>query len=171
MPAYETDKRMKTFSGKSENGIINWTLQPNDPVYSGPSNPDSSNVEQERESEGSYYILKISKLGWINCDKFYDVKNKTDLLVKADTSSKNSIMIIFKSMKSVLPGYNYSGKVTEFKDLPAGQEVTVLAYRVNEKTKRAVVGMQDLKLGNQTQVNLNMAEMSLDDFKAALTRF
>jgi len=170
IPTYLTDKRMQVFSGKRENGIVDWNLQPNDMVYSGKNDPDSSNIENEGDGQ-SYFIMKVSKLGWINCDKFYEVKNKTNLLVKADTSSKNSVMIVFKSMKSVLPGYFTSSKLTEFSELPAGEEVTVLAYRVNEKTKRAVVGMQDIKLGNEKQVYLNMAEMSLDDFKASLSRF
>lgn len=171
MPMAERDKKMQVFSGKRENGIIDWALQPNDPIYTGPDIPAEDNFEREGSGEGDYFIMKVSKLGWINCDKFYDVKDKVSLFVKADTNMKNSIMIVFKRIKSVLPGYSYSGLPTEFNDVPAGEEVTVLAYRVNEKTKTAVVGMQDIILGSEKQANLTMTEMSLDDFKARLAQF
>lgn len=171
MQAAQRDKRMQVFSGKRENGMVDWALQPNDPVYAGPDVTAEDNFEGEGSGEGDYFIMKVSKLGWINCDRFYEVKNKVNLLVKADTSMKNSVLLIFKGMRSVLPGYSYTSFTVEFSDVPAGEEVTVLAFRINEKTKRATVGMQDLKLGSEKQVNLTMTEMSMDDFKSRLAGF
>ena len=81
------------------------------------------------------------------------------------------IALIFKNIKSILPGYYNEKKVAEFANIPDGEEVTVLAYRVDKKNKSAVVGVQEVTLGEEGQVDLTMNEMSLDDFKLLLTKF
>ncbi|MFM1874484.1 MAG: hypothetical protein RL266_221, partial [Bacteroidota bacterium] len=41
------------------------------------------------------YLLKSDQLGWINCDQFYDVENKTDVIVMVDTVYRPSVRMVF----------------------------------------------------------------------------
>ncbi|MBC7864531.1 MAG: hypothetical protein IAF38_16270 [Bacteroidia bacterium] len=190
MPARQIEKGMRIFSGKLEKGIIDWTPGPKakegdavstvnlegdnelmlsdqtDGIYKG----DPENYE-----EGTYfqdaYVMESTKLGWINCDRFPDIKEPVDIFVNADTSNSNSVALIFRNMKSVLPGYKYSNKFTEFHRLPKGEDVTVIAYRINKKTKQTFVGREDLKLGDQDSIQLQMEEVDLAQFKTMLKEF
>ena len=179
MPVQEEERKTKLFSGKMKNGIVDWTARGNaaaDDLDAGNSEYDSSyGVEREMVFEGEYggadYIMRSGSLGWINCDRFYEMEKKTTLFVKADTGRRTCIALIFRGMKSVLPGYYNEAKVAEFSNIPAGEDVTVLAYRVDEKNKTAIVGTEDITLGDTKKVYLDMREMTLNDFKTFLTQF
>ncbi len=186
MPTDAYDKKMKAFSGKLKGGIVDWRVN---------GTVSNAGIEQKRDtaatvgdnseffgerSEGFFtpgaeypegYLMSMTKLGWINCDRFYDTNNSTHLLVKADSIEKTCVALIFKTMKSVLPGYQFANHTTEFKNIPSGEEVIILAYRVNEKTKEVVVGKQELTLGDTSLVQLNMETMSLPDFKTMLAQY
>lgn len=170
MPARTLDKKMKVFSGKQKNNLLDWTEQPNDIISTSTDIPGEYEGEDSLE-EGNYFLMKVSKLGWINCDKFYDVKDKTKLIVKADTNVKTSVVLVFTKMKSALPGYYMSpNKIIEFSDLPAGEDVTVVAYRIDEKNKKVVAGTGRATLGSDVLINIQMKEMPLGDFKAVLEK-
>lgn len=181
MPSTYPDKTMKAFSGNLNNGIVDWKVNGSIAIEAIESVPDSGVADSperfgdyELEGRGEYqegYIMKLSKLGWINCDRFYNTEKPTNLIVKADSIEKTFVALVFKEMKSVLPGYEFSNHSVEFKSIPSGQEVSVLAYRVNEKTKLVQVGQQDVVLGDTSLVQLNMESMNMNDFKNLLSRY
>ena len=186
MPANNPSTAMKAFAGILRNGIIDWSKEGNTKIADGPENADSSGSADSTSSgeggpvlDGVYeqeryfnmYTMSLNKLGWINCDRFYDIEKQTNLLVRTDSVGKTFVALIFKEMKSVLPGYDYSNNVVEFSRIPYGKEVSVLAYRINEKEKTAIVGMQDVVLGEVKQVTLNMEKMDLDNFKSVLAAY
>ncbi|MES2515412.1 MAG: hypothetical protein V4580_14760 [Bacteroidota bacterium] len=185
MPASNYDKKMKAFSGRLKGGIIDWKVNggvSNILIDSFTEVPDSESLaDRSFEGEGAIfkpgidnqegYLMTMSKLGWINCDRFYDMKTSTHLLVKADSVAKTCVAMIFKQMKSVLPGYQFANHTTEFKNVPLGEQVTVLAYRVNEKAKEVTVGRQEVVLGDTNVVQLNMEVMSIPNFKTLLAGY
>lgn len=176
MPAFPGDKTMKAFSGKLKDGIIDWKVD---------GTLTLDNIQEEEgegidgsgegfRGEGNYqetYIMSMTKLGWINCDRFYETKNPTKFLVKADSVDKTFVALIFKDIKSVLPGYQFANFTTQFSGIPAGADVTILAYRVNEKTKEAIVGKQDVIVGDTNIVQLAMERISITEFKSMLKDF
>jgi hypothetical protein len=179
MPAFPGDKTMKAFSGKLKNGIVDWKVDGTltldniqDQNKEEGSNPES--FGNGFRGEGNYqetYIMSMTKLGWINCDRFYETKNPTKFLVKADSVDKTFVALIFKDIKSVLPGYQFANFTTQFSGIPAGADVTILAYRVNEKTKEAIVGKQDVIVGDTGVVQLAMERISITEFKSMLKDF
>lgn len=178
MPAFPGDKTMKAFSGKLKDGIVDWRVDGKlkvDNFNQGSTEGEgASNPENIGEGGGEYqetYIMSMTRLGWINCDRFYETRNPTHFLVKADSVEKTFVALIFRDMKSVLPGYQYANFTTEFKGIPVGANVTILAYRVNEKTKEAVVGREDITVGDTSLVQLAMHPMSAADFKTMLKGF
>jgi hypothetical protein len=97
-------------------------------------------MEREREAEMAVakndealdaYLLKSSELGWINCDRFYDAAQVTDMIVQVDTALRPSVRLVFDDINSVLAG-NYdarSGQV-RFSGIPVGQKVRVVGYSI-----------------------------------------
>ena len=75
--------------------------------------------------------MKINQLGNINCDRFYDVPNKTDIIVKLNDTEYDQIRVlaVFNDIKSVIHGSYLptdKGSIT-FHNLPQGKNVVYLA--------------------------------------------
>lgn len=75
--------------------------------------------------------LKISELGNINCDRFYNVEKKTDVIVNLNEYDFDEIRVyvVFNKIKSVIPGYYREGDkgTIKFTGLPVGEDVVYLA--------------------------------------------
>jgi hypothetical protein len=77
-------------------------------------------------------------LGNINCDRFYDVDEKTDVIVKLNEFNFDEIRVnvVFNKIKSVIPGYYREGDMgtIKFSNLPVGEDVVYLAatFKGNE---------------------------------------
>jgi hypothetical protein len=52
-----------------------------------------------------YQSVELKQLGWINCDRFYDVKNRTNLhyaFTSKDSFTCASVYLVFKDMNSLM---------------------------------------------------------------------
>ena len=94
-------------------------------------------------------ILKATKLGWINCDRFSEIKEKTDLIVSIDQKFKPEIRLVFKDINSIMPALSINNKLV-VKNIPIGQKATLMAFSyVNDEvyfvTKEIVIGKNSLE--------------------------
>jgi len=182
----ELKNGMKPFEGKSRDGLIDWDVEINGDVKKIKEGTqlfreeqdvkDSSNWEAEEWSEEGYYaeadgyLMKVGKMGFINCDRFYDFVVKTDLIVSVDTDVKMSYRLVFEDIKSVLPGYEYSPEGDmKFPDLPKGKKAIVLAYSISKKTNEAKFAYAPITLGKQKEVYLIPTSMSVSDLQKELS--
>lgn len=125
----------------------------------------------EMRNRTDAYIMSVSNLGWINCDRFYDIEQPVDLMVNVPENWENvSVRLVFKSIRSVLPGYyvNENGLV-KFESVPAGEEVTLVAY--GKKGSRMLWDEQEMILGDKKTTALALTEVSKNDFAARLQAF
>jgi len=182
----ELKNGMKPFEGKSKDGLIDWDVEVNGSVKKIKEGAqlfaedqdveDSSNWEGEDWSEEGYYseadgyLMKVGKMGFINCDRFYDFAVKTDLIVSVDSDVKMSYRLVFEDIKSVLPGYEYTpnGEM-KFPNLPKGKKATIIAYSISKKTKQAQFAYGRVKLGEQNKVYLISKSMSVSDLQKQLS--
>lgn len=150
---------MKVFSGDVKKGVIDWRLQGDGSVSTISSvtafTPELDNFSEvseeyyEGETDGyegvlsaetidgyyekDMYELKLNDVGWINCDAFYEVTDKTDLLVNCDTSGNVNVMLIFKDRKSLLPGYQCSNTAQiKFSDIASNELAVLIVFRKNK---------------------------------------
>lgn len=182
----ELKNGMKPFEGKSRDGLIDWDIESNGNVKKIKEGTqlfveeqdveDSSNWEDEEWSEEGYYaeadgyLMKVGKLGFINCDRFYDFAAKTDLIVSADTDVKMSYRLVFEDIKSVLPGYEYSPEGDmKFPDLPKGKKAIVLAYSISKKTNEAKFAYAPITLGKEKKIHLTPKTLSIADLQKELS--
>lgn len=172
IPSVEPDNKMQLFTGNLKNGIIDWKVNGKMEISNSGSESDLESANYEEEggigNSSTGYLMKLSKLGWINCDRFYDIQKKTKLIVKVPSVKNTTVALIFKDIKSIMPGYCYSNNTIEFANLPDGQNVTLLAYSIDEKAKNAKACTYNLLLGETKEIELKMNEMGLDELKSLI---
>jgi len=127
--------------------------------------------QASNDAAADAYLLTSSQLGWINCDKFYDVQEKTDVIVMVDTVYRPSVRLVFDNIKSVMGGeYDHrNGKVT-FRDVPVGESVRLVGYSIMDgtpfmanRTVKVSNGLkQDLKLAATTKKEMEVELASLN---------
>ncbi|WP_276978427.1 OmpA family protein [Flavobacterium filum] len=92
---------------------------------------DTLSVENEKLMKE--LILSSPKLGWINCDRFYDSNSpKIDLIVEFNEEFTPDVSLIFEEINSVLPySYREDNKLI-FKNVPINMKVKLVGkYKQN----------------------------------------
>lgn len=174
-------KGMHTFYGKHQDNLTNWipsvreegkTATPKPETLTAPADgegieADYSDYEGEESmyaDKNEAYFMESSRLGWINCDRFYDVQDKTDLFVKADSTLKPSVRLVFSDIKSVMPGYKYSSDYTiKFDNMPSGKEATVVVFAT--KGDQIYLGTETVTLGKIKNMEVTMRAVTKEEFK------
>lgn len=117
------------------------------------------------------YLLKSDQLGWINCDEFYDVENKTDVIVYVDTTYRPSVRMVFDNISSVMGGYyNQRAGTVTFSGIPVGESIRLVGYSIMDgnafMANHSVVVSdnlkQDLKLVATTKQEMEAELASLN---------
>lgn len=91
----------------------------------------SSNIQSMSGRELDVYVLSASRLGWINCDYFWQTSDpKINYYVKADPSQKPMVKLIFKQAKSLMTG-TLEGDKYVFGNIPINQEVKIVSITYN----------------------------------------
>ncbi len=183
---------MKTFSGQEQNGQINW-VQQNPSSESAPVSISGKVGTRKdiRSDQGDYsdirgnsyimdtttvreynamdkMILKSSGLGWINCDHFYNSKNKTDLIVNVDTTLLPMVRLVFKNINAIMPAYLKKDGKMVLNNIPVGQKVTLIAFSVVNYVPW-FVSKDILVSPNQTE-NLVLVQTNMDELKKNLKK-
>lgn len=182
LPTTTYHNDMFTYYGNTKDGIIDWEVDKTEPVFLN-DNPtpfieeeqqvysDEWGDEMVMESEGdqTFYQLSAGKLGWINCDRFYDTPNTSPLMVKVDTKEPVSVRIVFRDINSVLPCYTSSNHkdVYTAKNIPTGEKVLLMAYSV--KGNNAVLGYKEITIGENSSEILTLNNLSKRRFEGAVS--
>lgn len=89
-----------------------------------------------------YKAVEIKQFGWINCDRFYDEPNKTDVRYVfngKDSVTSANVYLIFQNINSVMQSQYFSFAENKFnssfQNLPVGSKVKLIAVSLkNDKT-------------------------------------
>ncbi|TND07929.1 MAG: hypothetical protein FD123_2737 [Bacteroidetes bacterium] len=170
------EKGMRTFYGRHTDGLTNWLpsiREEGQPQKETPKTVVDSETGETYDSEGEseeeyskldYYFMQSSRLGWINCDKFYEEKDPVDLYVKSDTALKPAIRMVFTDLNSVLPGYYYSAdKTVKFDNIPKGRIVNVVA--IAQKGDKYYFGSGEVKTGSERIIEVPVTQMTKAEFE------
>ena len=116
----------------------------------------------------SRYIFSSSKLGWINCDRFFnDSRQKLDLFVKTGEYDDLNIKLVFHSIKSIVTGAQI-GNSYNFKQVPIDEKVTVVA--IGKRNQRNFVAFGDYSTNSGTVDNLVFQQVTNEGLKDALRK-
>lgn len=126
----------------------------------------NNTITSMNDLELNYYIFSSSKLGWINCDFFWETKDeKIDYIVKADPQSKPNIKLVFKEAKSILTG-TLDGDKYIFKNVPINQDVKIVA--ISFKGSKPLLSISLTKTNKQTFDKFDYKEFALTDLEKQL---
>jgi hypothetical protein len=79
------------------------------------------------------YLMSTTELGWINCDRFPELGEKTDIIVMVDTTLRPSVLMVFTDIKSVMDGqYDARSGTVTFSNIPVGKTVRLVGYSIKD---------------------------------------
>ena len=171
---------MEVFHGAFENGQINWKpeTKPTEINKAGFFAQDGGYpVSEEAAAEmraaskidsiARNNILKSTKFGWINCDRFLQFDNLTSLKVEYDTVFKPSAFLVFNEINSIMPSF-YGKFNRQFINLPVGYEATLIIFCVDgEKT---YFSSRKFVIQDKKEIMVEFKETSLDKIKVEIEK-
>lgn len=127
------------------------------------------NIQQRKNyilSQKIYNEIGITKLGWINCDRFLEVEDKTDLYASfnpKDSIKNANVYLVFKDINSVIQVLYYADKSPQFENMPVGYKARLIAYTV--KDEKVFAYSNDFTITKGQKLTLDLKEISEKDFK------
>jgi len=126
----------------------------------------NQNIKTMNEAELNYYIFSSSKLGWINCDYFWQTEvEKIDYIVKVDPNSKPNIKLVFKQAKSIMTG-SLEGDKYIFKNVPIDNEIKIVAVTFNGS--KPLLSVSETKTSKQIFDNFQYKDFTITDLERQL---
>jgi hypothetical protein len=120
------------------------------------------------------YSFSITNLGWISCDRFYDLSRSqlTNFTIdpgKEFEHTYTQAILIFEKENAALPGYWREGGKIYFYQLPIGEEVNIVC--IGAKNGKAYSAIQKIKVTPGIVPVLNFKETTPEQFKKELSAF
>jgi hypothetical protein len=117
----------------------------------------------------SKYILKATKLGYINCDRFYNYSNSNEnVLVNLPKNYNGKVQMIIPAVNGVYEAQKTKDNTWAFTNLPKGLPFTLIAFSPKNGAISACV--EKGKTGNQTISNLTFLKYSCNEFVALVQK-
>ncbi len=126
---------------------------------------EKSPIKNIDEAEFNYYIFSVGKLGWINCDRFIEFEEKTDLLVNIHESQNTKLKLVFSEIDGVLKSHFKDGKYL-FKQVPIGQKATIVG--INNANNQLLVAIKEITIDENPIENLKFSRITLSELKRKL---
>lgn len=115
-------------------------------------------------------MMSTLKLGWINCDRFYDVKKTVDCQVALGQPGKPecAAFLVFQDMRSVMPGQRDAQGGFTFSKIPEGLAATVVVLDVKAQEERYAMAMQAVTTRGGRVATLELQPMQAEQLIARL---
>ena len=89
---------------------------------------EKSPIRNVDDAELNYFVFSVSKLGWINCDRFLESEKTVDYFVQIPTDKNTKIKMVFKDINGILMATSTDEKFV-FSKVPIGRQVTIVAIK------------------------------------------
>ena len=194
MPFKASFPDMFTYYGGKKDGIIDWEVNLKERAIANGNIPQQEvtkvqeivvNEEDEymnervqqsnnmldspyEEEAVDFYELSAGKLGWINCDRFYEAKHTSTLAIRVDSDKAMVVRLVFRDINSVMPCYSNSNHLDQYEatGIPTGEKVLVLAYSVKDDT--AILGYKEITVGENKTEFITLNNLTKTRFEGAV---
>jgi len=113
------------------------------------------------------YVATVSKLGWINCDRFYnDPAEKMEVLIQEAEDA--TLYAICKDINAMLPFHRNSEGTYAANGLQKGKKITIIAIKIKDGMPQ--FAQQDMKVGDATLSNMAYKSLPLRELKEELRK-
>ncbi|MFT5617967.1 MAG: hypothetical protein ACI85I_001193 [Arenicella sp.] len=128
---------------------------------------EKSPIKNMDEAELNYYIFSVSKLGWINCDRFYDAEETTDLFVQNPVNSQTKLKLVFSDIGGILMADIIEGKYV-FKKMPVGSKATIIGIKNDDGDM--FTAFKEVEISKEPIKELNFTETTLAEFRSQVEK-
>ncbi|MFN0175871.1 MAG: OmpA family protein [Saprospiraceae bacterium] len=113
------------------------------------------------------YVATVSKLGWINCDRFYnDPSEKMEVLI--NEAEDATLYAVCKDINAMLPFQRNSAGTYAANGLPKGKKITVIAIKIKDGMPQ--FAQRDMKVGEAALSSMVYKSLPLRDLKEELKK-
>lgn len=125
-------------------------------------------MEQAADDIARPYEFKVTKLGWINCDRFIDVPDKVDLDIELKTFSQPIAYLVFSEINSIMEVlFDSKGKATA-SNLPKNYQADLV---ILDKIKGDFMWTkQNIKIGVESKLTSETRKLTVDELKGELKK-
>ena len=122
----------------------------------------------------TYDAIKVAKLGWVNCDRFYDdnsQKSRIDLYVNnVEEIGRARFYLVFKDINSVMAeNYRKSDNSTvSFARVPEGKQVVIIG--VAGKGEQVFLFQQELTTKTGLELKVDLAPASTEEIRRTISK-
>ncbi len=173
LPSDSVDNDMTLFTGGIDSSQFNWTVIPDVVTTQNQGNLNDTSWAQDTLPyfyyDPSKYIFTVSTLGWINCDRFYNSPNTTDIKVVCNgvvDDYNTRAFLVFNSINSVSSLWSYTPGVFDSAIVPVGESVSVVVLTL--KDGKEYIGLKDVIITNDMEILVNLTEASEVEIKAII---
>ena len=122
-------------------------------------------ISKDNKEELDYYVFNSDQLGWINCDRFYDVEDRTNLIVNQKPADDLQVKIVFDNIKSIMNGAPGPNSYT-FSDIPVGEDITIIGLKIQDNQPQ--LAYKKTKIIKDMAVDLDFKPITTEDLKSRL---
>ncbi|MFP2995091.1 energy transducer TonB [Spongiivirga sp. MCCC 1A20706] len=126
---------------------------------------ESKDPSRLSNPEINAYIFSGTKLGWINCDRFRRTNQK--MMVKIKDAEGSKIKLIFKNIRSVLPG-NVLSNAVDFGSVPSN--TPALLFALKKIDGKFYMATKEITTAKGLELDLDFKEMSLKQLRQAVEK-
>lgn len=114
------------------------------------------------------YLYRVNRLGWINCDRFYNVpqEEKVTLAIADEDEQEEELFVIFKDIKSMMKASRWKGEMYQVSNLPKDMEIRVVGIKVVDG--KAQLAVSDTRVTDEHLLRLSYQPASINKIRAAL---
>ncbi|MCI5081005.1 MAG: OmpA family protein [Saprospiraceae bacterium] len=115
------------------------------------------------------YIFEVNDLGWINCDRFYEVPlaMKESMWIADLDLSDEQVFVVFKDIRSMMRAGKYQNYYKTNK-IPTGMNVRVIGIKLEDG--KPLLAVKDTQVGQENQLVLQYESCSLSQLRESLSQ-
>ena len=164
-------KPFYAFFGNEKGGNLNWSKQ-SDKKFKMSTIQETIISEEFVEDEDREYGLEywesevtslsgsFSKLGWINCDRFYTEEEKITMNFKIESDKPVHVYIVFHDINSVMPAYKIMNGAYTISGIPVGKNISIVALNNDNKSGTGELGFFKTSSNNNQKINFKTERIS-----------
>jgi|GEM_PF-3927946 hypothetical protein len=125
------------------------------------------------------YTVSVSKLGWVNIDRFLDdpscKESKLSVIVKGIDSNTVKLMLVFPLRNICVEAinnngnkYSFTNKSGMYRKLPIGEEAVIIA--LSSKNGQPYFGTTKIQIPETGEFTLEVFESTTEDIKSSMSK-
>lgn len=117
------------------------------------------------------YFYEVNTLGWINCDRFYDVpeEERMPLVIQDSDDAEERIYVVFESLNSIVSTFKRDQQYLT-QGLPKDARVKVIGIKVTEGRPQLALTEMVVADSREKPLALNYEACKLSDIRKALAQ-